>query len=91
MKIIIDAMKLRKPAIAMGFQSIIFINNPAMLHKNAVAAIAAMPKLLFEFSMIKQDIGGAGEKSVFNLAQHHDFFKFFPIFHAFPIFSPTDQ
>jgi hypothetical protein len=36
--------------MAMGFHSITFINNPAMLHRNAVAAMARMPVLLFVFS-----------------------------------------
>jgi hypothetical protein len=47
----IDAMRLRRPAIAMGFQSITFMNNPAMLQRNAVAAIARMPALLLRFSI----------------------------------------
>ena len=51
MKITNDAMRLRMPDIAKGFQSITFINNPAMLQRNAVAAIARMPAFLFRFSI----------------------------------------
>src|SRR5512139_2043762 len=45
-----DAIRLRLPAIAKGFQSITFMNNPAMLQRNAVPAIAKMPTLLLNFS-----------------------------------------
>jgi hypothetical protein len=51
MKMTADAMRLRMPAMAMGFYSITFINKPAMLQRNAVAAIARMPVLLFRFSI----------------------------------------
>lgn len=42
---------LRMPAMAIGFQSITLINNPARLQRNAVAAIARIPILLFGFSI----------------------------------------
>ncbi|MFO7461816.1 MAG: hypothetical protein R6X07_14465 [Desulfatiglandales bacterium] len=51
MKMMIEAMRLRMPAIAKGFQSITFINNPAMLHRNAVAAMARIPALLLGVSI----------------------------------------
>jgi hypothetical protein len=51
MRMTADAMRLREPAIAMGFQSITLMNNPAMLQRIAVAAIAAIPALLLGCSI----------------------------------------
>jgi hypothetical protein len=41
-------MKLHKPAMAVGYQSIAFMNNPAIFQRKAVAAIARIPVLLFK-------------------------------------------
>jgi hypothetical protein len=46
-----EAMKLRIPAIATGFQSMTFMNSPAMLQRNAVAAIAEIPTLFLMVSL----------------------------------------
>jgi hypothetical protein len=74
-------MKLRMPAIAKGFQSITFINNPAMLQRNAVAAIERIPTLLFVFSVgcltsFTNDFGAAPEPPRFHRSAANCFRSF---------------